>query len=219
MRAYRARKRGAPAAAKTAAAAPRVDTSIPLGRELTIAEKRDDAQLEAIEARGKRAAWTGKEWREAPPPAPAPATARPPTPPVRTLYAAGAGNRALTVHRPPLQGEVIPPPRSMMAGGGAPPRRYPPRSSVAETTALIRAYRTRIDPTTALAICFAPRRSSERLVSYARLSARAISAHISGDSPSHCSSTSNHSRSSITRSPLRRFGVAMTGANGRKARA
>jgi hypothetical protein len=151
MRAYRARKRGAPAAAKTAAAAPRVDTSIPLGRELTIAEKRDDAQLEAIEARGKRAAWTGKEWREAPPLAPA--TARPPTPPVRTLYAAGAGNRALTVHRPPLQGEVIPPPRSMMAGGGAPPRRYPPRSSVAETTALIRAYRTRIDPTTALAIC------------------------------------------------------------------
>jgi len=73
MRAYRARKRGAPAAAKPAAA-PRIDASVPLGRELTRAEKRDDAQLEAIEARGGQAVWTGKERREAPPPA---AAARP----------------------------------------------------------------------------------------------------------------------------------------------
>jgi hypothetical protein len=77
MRAYRARKRGASAAAKPAAAAPRVKAAIPLGRELTLSEKRDDAILAAIEARGGKAEWTGKEWREAPPPA---ADRRPPSP-------------------------------------------------------------------------------------------------------------------------------------------
>jgi hypothetical protein len=143
MRAYRARKRGASAAAKPAAAAPRVKAAIPLGRELTISEKRDDAILAAIEARGGKAEWTGKEWREAPPPA---AARRPPPaptggrlPPGR-CNATAPTNRNLTVHLPPLQGEVIPTPRSMIADGGAPPRRYPTGASVAEATALIRAY-------------------------------------------------------------------------------
>jgi hypothetical protein len=39
-----------------------------------------------------------------------------------------------------LHGEVIPPPRSMIADGGTPPRRYAKDASVAEATALIRAY-------------------------------------------------------------------------------
>ena len=64
--------------------------------------------------------------------APIPPTSRlsPPTP-----------SRALTVAGPtPLHGEVISPPRSMIADGGTPPRRYAKDASVAEATALIRAY-------------------------------------------------------------------------------
>jgi hypothetical protein len=155
MRAWRARKRDALAAAAPAAAKPTVASfrrppakpraPIPLGRPLTSAEKRDDAVLEAIEARGGQAVWTGKEWREAPPPT---AARRPPpapgsdrgTPPTRPFLATGSPNRNLTVPLPPLQGEVIPPPRSMIADGGAPPRRYAPNASVAEATAMIRAY-------------------------------------------------------------------------------
>jgi hypothetical protein len=124
-----------------AAAAPRIDTAIPLGRELTHAEKRSDAQLEAIEARGGQAVWTGKEWREAPQPA---AAARrmptPPATPARSLLATVPTNRSLEVLLPPLRGEVIPPPRSMIADGGTPPRRYAKDASVAEATAMIRAY-------------------------------------------------------------------------------
>ena len=148
MRAYRPRKRGAPAIAKPAtktATAPRIDASIPLGRELTRAEKRGDAQLEAIEARGGTAVWTGDRWQEAPKRTPASAAhskgvssngvaiciSRPSTtPPSRTL----------TLSPPPLRGEVIPPPRSMVADGGSPPRRYAPDASIAEATALIRTY-------------------------------------------------------------------------------
>lgn len=133
MRAYRARKRGAPAAAKPAAAKPAAAAprpAIPLGRELTQWEKNSDVQLEAIEARGGKAEWTGKEWREAP---------GPPTPRPAVSQAASPG-RALTVARAPLQGEVIAPPRSMIADGGSPPRRYAPGASIAEATAMIRAY-------------------------------------------------------------------------------
>jgi hypothetical protein len=49
-------------------------------------------------------------------------------------------SREMTISRPPLQVEVIPPPRSMIADGGTPARRYPAGASVAETTAMIRAY-------------------------------------------------------------------------------
>jgi hypothetical protein len=51
-----------------------------------------------------------------------------------------AASRELTLARPPLQGEVIPQPRSMIADGGAPPRRYAAGASIAEATAMIRAY-------------------------------------------------------------------------------
>ena len=143
------RKPGRPKPAAKTAAAPRVKAAIPLGRPLTPAEKRDDAILDAILARGGKAEWTGKEWREAPPPA------RPPTPPAvipRPFLATAPTNRSLTVQRPPLQGEIMPPPRSMIADGGTPPRRYAKDASVAEATAMIRAYaaeQTRVNAETA----------------------------------------------------------------------
>jgi transglutaminase-like putative cysteine protease len=128
--------------AKAATLTPR--PAVPLGRELTRAEKRHDAQLEAIEARGGTAQWTGDRWQEAPKRTPAPAApARPPTPPADipgSFLATGSPNRELTVTRAPLHGEVISPPRSMIADGGTPPRRYGEDASVAEATALIRAY-------------------------------------------------------------------------------
>ena len=74
-----------------------------------------------------------------PPPAACPRLRRG-TPPARPFLATVPTNRNLTVPLLPLQGEVIPPPRSMIADGGAPPRRYPPDASVAEATAMIRAY-------------------------------------------------------------------------------
>jgi hypothetical protein len=124
------------AAAKPAApVVDRLPAPIVMDRPLSIAEKRSDAQLEAIEARGGTPEWTGKEWREPP--------KRPPTPPATpalSFLATAPTNRNLTVHLPPLQGEVIPPPRSMIADGGTPPRRYAKDASVAEATALIRAY-------------------------------------------------------------------------------
>jgi hypothetical protein len=150
------------------APAPRVKAAIPLGRELTHAEKRDDAQLEAIEARGGEAEWTGTAWREADRKAPVQtlAPARPPVSPVsvarpsaitaaspaavrhppplsapsKGVSSNGHANRELTPYRPPLRGEIMPPPRSMIADGGTPPRRYAPGASVAEATAMIRAY-------------------------------------------------------------------------------
>jgi hypothetical protein len=66
--------------------------------------------------------------------------AHPQTPPaaIAKPQAASPG-RALAVDQPPLHGEVIAP-RSMIADGGTPPRRYPQDASVAEATALIRAY-------------------------------------------------------------------------------
>jgi hypothetical protein len=51
-----------------------------------------------------------------------------------------ATGRALTIAPRPLQGDILPPPRSMIADGGAPPRRYAADASIAEATAMIRAY-------------------------------------------------------------------------------
>jgi hypothetical protein len=66
--------------------------------------------------------------------------ALPPIPPTPRL-SSPEPSRALTVAGPtPLQGEVISPPHSMIADGGTPPRRYAKDASVAEATALIRAY-------------------------------------------------------------------------------
>jgi hypothetical protein len=100
--------------------------AIPLGRPLTPEERRDDAELDAIEGRGGTAEWTGDRWREVTPaprpslPAatqPAPRTTspapRPSTPAARPRPAAsprssvvvcggrpGTGRRCLvTIHR------------------------------------------------------------------------------------------------------------------------
>jgi hypothetical protein len=62
--------------------------------------------------------------------------------PARPRAAPPLHSRQLTVTQPPLQGEIIPPPQSMIADGGTPPRPYPANASVAEATALIRAYAT-----------------------------------------------------------------------------
>lgn len=67
----------------------------------------------------------------------------PPTP-VRTLAPVRASALVPTPYKssvaPVVHGEVIRPPRSMIADGGTPPRRYAKDASVAEATALIRAY-------------------------------------------------------------------------------
>jgi hypothetical protein len=60
-------------------------------------------------------------------------------PPARSRVAPPLHARQLTATQPPLQGEIIPP-QSMIADGGTPARRYPASASVAEATALIRAY-------------------------------------------------------------------------------
>jgi hypothetical protein len=77
-----------------------------------------------------------------------------------------APSRALTVAGPtPLQGEVISPPRSMIADGGTPPRRYAKDASVAEATALIRAYaaeQARINAETARRLDTLERDKAER---------------------------------------------------------
>jgi hypothetical protein len=59
-----------------------------------------------------------------------------------TTAAGPPSSRALTVVRAPLQGEILSPPRSLIADGGTPPRRYAKDASVAEATALIRAFAT-----------------------------------------------------------------------------
>jgi hypothetical protein len=94
-----------------------------MGRPLNAEERRDDAEMEAIEARGGRPEWdhARDRWRDG-------AAAQP------------ASSRALAISRPPLQGEILPPPRSMIASGGTPPHRYPAGAGVAEATAMIRAY-------------------------------------------------------------------------------
>jgi hypothetical protein len=60
--------------------------------------------------------------------------------PARPRAAPPLHSRQLTVTQLPLQGEVISPPQSMIADGGTPARPYPANASVAEATALIRAY-------------------------------------------------------------------------------
>ena len=60
--------------------------------------------------------------------------------PARPGVAPTLHTHQLTATQPPLQGEIFPPPQSMIADGGTPARRYPANASVAEATALIRAY-------------------------------------------------------------------------------
>jgi hypothetical protein len=72
----------------------------------------------------------------------------------------------LTVAGPTrLQGEVISPQRSMIADSGTPPRRYAKDASVAEATALIRAYaaeQARINAETARRLDALERDKAER---------------------------------------------------------
>jgi hypothetical protein len=80
-----------------------------------------------------------------------------------------------------LQGEVISPPRSMIADGGTPPRRYAKDASVAEATALIRAYaaeQARINAETARRLDALERDKAERDRRVAALEDR--QAHVAG---------------------------------------
>jgi hypothetical protein len=70
--------------------------AIPIGRPLTIEERRDDAVLDAIEGRGGKAEWTGDRWREVTPaprpslPAPSPTPAPRYVPPApKSMFAVG----------------------------------------------------------------------------------------------------------------------------------
>ena len=113
MRLYQAERRARIKAqglspGKSAALGPKA--AIPLGRSLSARERRDDAEMEAIERRGGNPEWSDAQgrWRDA---------AAPPAP------------TAVVVYKPPV---------STFASGGTPPR--PPVQAVtAEVTAYLRA--------------------------------------------------------------------------------
>ena len=170
MRAYRARKRPEPV----------VDKALPRGAI------ENASAVELATVRTKIAATPGgvitktagrldvvtrqafEAGRQAPAPRITPPTQRhaahspsPPTPHLNSPEPSGE----LATYRPPLQGEVIPPPRSMVADGGTPPRRYAKDASVAEATALIRAYaaeQARINAKTARRLDALERDKAER---------------------------------------------------------
>jgi hypothetical protein len=113
MRAHRARKakQGSRPPRRAASAKPDV---IPLGRALTIKERCDDAEMDAIEARGGEPEWDVKRqgWIDAAePPATRAVAVAPPAPPPPAHALAPT-----SVHKPPA------PPKSMIAIGGRPGR-------------------------------------------------------------------------------------------------
>jgi hypothetical protein len=105
------------------AAKPRAPKDIPLGRPLNAKERRDNLEMEAIEARGGSPQWdvAKQRWYDE--------KALPASPPV---------SQAVAVYRPPADPSPKPPPRSMIACGGRPPG-APVRASAAEATAAWRA--------------------------------------------------------------------------------
>jgi hypothetical protein len=85
MRDYRARKRAEREAEREAPPGRVIPRpAIPMGRPLTAQERREDAELDAIEGRGGTAEWTGDRWREVTPaPRPSPPARRPKLPAAR----------------------------------------------------------------------------------------------------------------------------------------
>ena len=172
-----------PARMRPAAASPIVDNALP--RNATT--KASDSEIAAIRAKitaiGPSAVMTKTNGRldvitvdafkarqkaaSAPRIAPQPQRhAALSTIPPRRALSPRTPRRALTVAGPTqLQGEVISPPRSMIADGGTPPRRYAKDASVAEATALIRAYaaeQARINAETARRLDALERDKAER---------------------------------------------------------
>jgi hypothetical protein len=127
---HRARRKRLKAEAKAARTEP---TVLPLGRPLTAKERRDDTEMERIEARGGSPEWDSaaqcrRDASSPPPPSPAPSTA----PSLPAVYQSPKPLRPpVTAYRPPappLRPVAPPPPigsgagRSLIAVGGKPGR-------------------------------------------------------------------------------------------------